>query len=405
MNIFNPHTYSTDWEIMVVDKLDRCVSDQKLAGFAGLLRAEFGLPIQIDCFALELALGINSSFSEFWDRTVKVTDRASQLLREYDLDMFPAGAHPVQPIFCASHIHIGSIHDEAIAVHLENRMMQYLPVFAALAANSPFASGRRSEYKSYRVKDKAHWCIEPMDVRDPGMAQTTWNRDIAPKICSAPTIEVRIEDCASSRRLLAEFATFTAAYVHYKGEDMDEYRPTHEEYKEYLTNRWAAARYGLQATFSWHGVPRPVVELLDEMLDECKTQLETLGVKRSELVILNKMIEKRVCQADFALRLADRYADRYCLASAYGKLVRQWDAFETYLETAETLDPIPALSDDDMLAEHLEFIGEGTHYYCLREAISYPAPATNELIERMVAEHLVRREITSNCGTLLYRIG
>jgi hypothetical protein len=66
MNLFDPRTFSTDWEVMVVDKLERCVESEKLMGFAGILNREFDLPIHDDWNTLEFALGINSSFDQLW---------------------------------------------------------------------------------------------------------------------------------------------------------------------------------------------------------------------------------------------------------------------------------------------------------------------------------------------------
>jgi len=48
MNLFHPRTFSTDWEVMVVDKLDRCVGTEKLQAFAGFLSREYDLPINVD---------------------------------------------------------------------------------------------------------------------------------------------------------------------------------------------------------------------------------------------------------------------------------------------------------------------------------------------------------------------
>ena len=54
MDLFQPRTFSTDWEVMVVDKLERCVSDNKLMAFAGYLRGELDLPVQTDWNTLDL---------------------------------------------------------------------------------------------------------------------------------------------------------------------------------------------------------------------------------------------------------------------------------------------------------------------------------------------------------------
>ena len=404
MNLFDPRTFSTDWEILVVDKLNRCINSERLLGFSGLLRSELDLPIQVDWNSIEFALGINSSFEQIWNRILSVTDRATQLMREFDLDLFPSGSHPVEPMFNSSHIHVGTIHDEAGGVRLENRLMRYTPVFAALAANSPTTSGMRGDFKSYRVRRQAHGAVRPNESRDPGTSQPGWGNDATPKIYGAPTMEIRIPDGASSRRLLAEFATFIAAYVHYQGTKSEDYQPTPDEYREYLSNRWVAARFGMQATFMWNGRPKPVTELIDEMLDECQEELGVLGVKRSELGIINIMITKRICQADLLIGLMERYPDQFCLASVYGKLVRQWDVFDEYVQSADALDPVLPLNDEAVIAEHFAFVGEGTYFYRMRDVMFYPQTITEEIIEQMIERKLIRREITPESGILLHRI-
>jgi gamma-glutamyl:cysteine ligase YbdK (ATP-grasp superfamily) len=399
MNLFDPRTFSTDWEILVVDKLERCVGSEKLA-----LQSEFDLPIQVDWNSLEFALGINTSFGQMLERVMALTDSASQMLREYDLDVFPCGSHPLDFMLSSSHIHVGTIHDEVGGIWLENRLMKYAPVFAALAANSPAHAGLRGECKSYRVRELAHGCARPADCRNPGISQPAWGSDAGPKVYSAPTMEVRIPDCASSRRLATELAVFVAAYVHHRGTDVGEYTPSCEEYVDYLTNRWSAAAHGLQATFRWDGAARPVVEIIDDMLDECREELAVLGAARGDLVIAGKMIEKRTCQADFLISLFDRYPDDYCLASACGKLLRHWDIFEEFIENAPALDPIPLVSEETVMDEHLAVVGEGTHFYRVRDVMQYPPTASDALIERMLDQHLIEREIRDS-GIFLRRTG
>jgi hypothetical protein len=389
---------------MVIDRLERSVNTEKCDAFAGLLHAELDLPIHHDWMTIEFAPGINASFGQFWDRIRRATDRAVEIVREYDLDLFPAGAHPIEGIFNAAHVHVGSIHDESEGIRLENHMLQYVPAMAAMAANSPLSHGRVGEFKSYRVRHLAHGCTRPGSVRDPHFSQSTWGGDASPKLFGAPTMEVRIIDCASSRRLLAEMATFIAAFLHRLGENVPQRRPTRREYRDCLTNRWAAARYGMQATFLWGGKARPVADVLDEMLDQCADALAGLGVKRSGLTLINTMIRKRVCQADFALSLARRYADPYLLTSAYAKMVRHWEACDEYFATAAALEPMPAPDEKAILNEHLTWVGEGTHFYRLRNAMYYPAPLANEIMERMVRRGLVRREVTHDRGMLLHRI-
>lgn len=403
MSVFEPRTFSTDWEVMVVDRLQRCIETRKCDAFAGVLHAELDLPIHTDWKTIEFALGVNRSFGQFRDRAVRATDRAAELLREYDLDLFPAGGHPVEPMFNASHVHVGSLGDEARGIHLESRLMRYVPALAALAANSPFSHQRRGEFKSYRVRDLADGCTRPVSVRDPHFSQGTWGGDASPKLFCAPTMEVRVIDCASSRRLLAEMATFVAAFLHQQGEDASPAPPTRDEYRDALTNRWAAAKYGMAATFHWDGRQRPVADVLDQMLDDCRDALARLDAKRADLELIETMVRKRICQADFALELARRYEDPYLLASAYAKVVRHWEAFDQYAARAPALAPVPAVDEGAVLQAHLRCVGEGTPCYRLRNAMYYPAPVADEILDRMVREGLVRQEVTPERGVLLHR--
>lgn len=404
MNIFDPRTFSTDWELFVVDRLERCVDTRRLLGFAGALNAELALPIIVDKESLEFPLGINTSLDQLRERIRRATDRAAELLREYDLDLYPAAAHPVEKIFCASHVHVGTLLDETAGLRLENGLLPYAPVFAALAANSPVAYGMYLEFKSYRVRHHALENIRPGMIRDPQTSQRVWGDDLGPKLNMAATFEVRIIDCASSRELLAELATFTAAFVHSRGGHIAQQPPAPEDYLEYLINRWTAARDGMQATFRWQGNPRPVAEIVEEMLDSCAGELQTLGASRARLPIINRMVQKRICQADMVIPLAERYPDPYLLACAYGKMLRHWEWFEEFLEGARALEPAPMLSDEEILAEHLKLIGEGTHLYATREAMSFPPPAADAARAKLLEAGLIAEEFTLERGLTLSRV-
>jgi len=403
MNIFSPRTFSTDWEHFVVDRFERCVETRRLLGFAGVLNTELALPIIVDKDSLEFPLGINTSFDQLRERIWRATDRAAELLREYDLHLHPAAAHPVEKLFSGAHVHVGTRLDETAGVRLENSLLEYAPAFAALAANSPVAHGMYLEFKSYRVRHHALGNIRPGMPRDPLTAQRIWGDDLGPKLNITPTFEVRIIDCASSRQLLAELATFTAAFVHSRGYDSDKEPPSPEVYQEYLINRWTAARDGMQATFRRQGKPRPVAEIVDEMLDNCAEELRTLGASRAGLPIITAMVQKRACQADMVIPLAERYPDPYLLASAYGKMLRHWEWFEEFLDGSPPLEPRPMLDDEDILAEHLKLIGEGTHLYKTREAMSFPPPAADAIRTKLAAAGQIAEEFSLERGLTLSR--
>jgi len=405
MNLFDPKTYSTDWEIMVFDRKERAVSTDKLFGFAGALRHELDLPIQIDMNTVECAMGVNHSFAQIGERITKVTDRLTSMLAEYDLDPVPLGSHPRETMYNAAHVHVGTLRDETAALYLEADLIPYTAVFAALAANSPVCPpGRRGEYKSYRVRNQAHGCTRPSSIRTPETAQPNWGMDAGPKLHGVATFEVRVLDCASSRRFLAELATFVAAYVHYRGGRVTKEPTTGDSYERSMVNRWYAAKYGLQATLLWDNGPKPVVEILDRMLDECADSLAQLGCTRRDLVLINRMIEKRTNQADYILDLANRYAEPFALASAMIKTLRHWDAFDNFLDRAPTLEPAPAPSRESVRNEHLALIGEGTHFYRSREAMNLPPPVADRIIDDLVREGRVKLEQTREGGTLLTKV-
>ena len=208
------------------NRLERCVSEEKLAAFAGVSRSELQLPIQTDWNTLEFALGINTSLGQLWERIRRATDRATQLVREMDLDLFPAAAHPVEAMYKPPISTSAPYMTRAGRSSWRARSCRYVPVFGALAANSPVSRGRSGGFKSYRMRHFADECTVPIAPRDPLLAQATWGTDACAKLYGSPTLEVRITDCASSRRLLAELATFAAAWVHRLGERLEERRLT-----------------------------------------------------------------------------------------------------------------------------------------------------------------------------------
>lgn len=403
-SLFDPRTFSTDWEIMALDRLDRLVSEEKLAGFATLLTHHTDVTVQLDYRTLELAMGINTSFAQLCRRLETVTDLAGQMLREWEIDLFPAASHPRERLYNANHIHIGTLHDETAGIHLESRLLPFMPAFAALACNSPVSQGQRGRWKSYRVRHRAHGCTQPVFARDPHFSQNFWGFDGGVKLQGRPTFEVRITDAASSRRFLAELATFVAAYVHHIGNGSGQSTLTPETYRDHLTNRWSAARHGLQAGFVWQGKTIPVVELLSSMLDECRESLGELGATREDFAITQKMLDKRTTQSDRVIELAERYPDDYALTGAWSKLTRHWNGFEEWLDGAPALEPLSAPGEEEVLHAHRAIIGEGTHFYRTRDAMFWPPPAADAMLEQLIERGDVRRERTTERGTLLHRI-
>ncbi|HEY3331894.1 MAG TPA: hypothetical protein VGK19_17820 [Capsulimonadaceae bacterium] len=405
MNTFSPRTFSSDWEIAVLNRKNVVTDNDHLAGLQGQLRAETGLPVQMDWNSIEVGLGVNRSLDQIWNRIVDFTDRATSLAAMYECDLMPSASNPVERYFNAAHVHVGTMHDESAGVRLEAALARYTPVFAALGANSALWNFEAGPWKSWRVSKLANGCTTPISPRSPHTAQVTWGGDASPKLFGAPTLEVRITDCASSRRLLAELATFTAAFVHHLGTKDISGDVSQTEYMEYINNRWLASRYGMQATFQWDGAPKLVGDIVREMLDECAEALAELKTTVSEFRVLNQMADKRICQADFALDIASRYDEPYCLLGAYAKRLRDWDAFDEYLDNAAALEPAAALTHDDVLRAHEAHIGEGTPFYASRVAMFYPPSEADNVLDELVEAGRIERKVMPDGGIILSRTG
>ena len=129
---------------------------------------------------------------------------------------------------------------------------------------------------------------------------------------------------------------------------------------------------------------------------------EVRHASRKDLTLLETMIEKRRCQADLVLDLGERYPDPYCLASVHSKLVRDWEVFDNYVASSAPLDPVPAPNRETIRNEHLSAVGEGNHFYNLRNAMYYPPAQVDAMIESMARDELVHIENTCR-GMLLSR--
>jgi hypothetical protein len=159
----------------------------------------------------------------------------------------------------------------------------------------------------------------------------------------------------------------------------------------------------MQATFSWNGRPQQVGDIVAEMLTQCAPSLADLDARPTDLGVIGKMAEKRLCQADLALEIASRYEDPICLLSAYAKRLRNWNAFEEFLDASPALEPAEPLSRMEVLDEHVRAIGEGTSYYVSRSAMSYPPPQADAVLNELEASGRIVREITADGAIIVSR--
>ncbi|GGS92103.1 glutamate--cysteine ligase [Nonomuraea spiralis] len=202
--------------------------------------------------------------------------------------------HDEQAI-CAGHVHI-HVPDREQAVLVCNHVRPWLPVLLALMANSPFWSGRDTGYAGWRILAWSKWpvagpppyfgSLEHFErtvaaltasgaLVDPG----TLFWDVRPS-ARLPTVEVRVGDVPASTRESVFLALVVRALVTVSLRKVEDGDPGPEPPAELLrVAYWRAARDGLGGfgVDPFTGAPRPVAELVEELLDHVGPALAAAG--------------------------------------------------------------------------------------------------------------------------------
>ena len=213
-----------------------------------------------------------------------------------------------EQVICGTHVHIG-VDDPELAIEVVNRVGPWLSPIVALAANSPFWSGRDTGYASYRTELWRRWPMAgtPAPFADRAEyealvealfrtgsiddhARIYW--DVRPS-AKFPTVEFRVADVgmtvddtvtvAGLVRALTVTAAREAESGGAPGVGGGRVRP------ELLrTATWRAARYGITGDLLdvVAGVAVPAQELIGRFLDRLRPALIDFGDEQevSELV-------------------------------------------------------------------------------------------------------------------------
>ena len=195
---------------------------------------------------------------------------------------------------CGCHIHLGSLgRDEALA--LSAHIRPWLPVFHALAANSPFAGGRDHGCASWRSVLYGRWpTVGPAPVVDQHGYEQLATRMVASGTITdrkmiywyarpsehLPTLEIRVADVNADldvtvllavllRALATDLLADVYAEAAYPRMSDEQLREGHDQ----------ATLYGLRgmAFDPAAGVHRPMTELLAAMLARSRPALEASG--------------------------------------------------------------------------------------------------------------------------------
>jgi len=278
-------------------------------------------------------------------------------------------------------------------------MARYVAPLAALMANSPVYRARAGEYKSYRVASFAEWCSVPQQLVAPEYAQPSWGGDVCSKLAWGSTVELRVGDGASCTRAMCEFVALVAGLMWHVAEGEQSTETTRDDYNAMMLNRWRAAKYGLQAVFSWEGEESQADQVLTTMVGLAEDGMRLLGIERRELRLVRKMLAKRQTQADFQLAVLEaERGDPYRFTRALANIQRDPRAFEKYLRRAPAL---AAVEPDDPVSDLVRSIGKETPYPVLLRATPLPPAELDRVLAAKVAEGALT-ETRSPMGTRLF---
>ncbi|WP_433577090.1 glutamate--cysteine ligase [Nocardia brasiliensis] len=363
-------TIGIEWEIALVDKVSRDLSNTAAAVFdsVGDLRAHDGTP-QITKELLrntvELVTGVHDTVGAAVDDLRGTMDTVRRAADAQGVDLFCAGTHPFaqwsaqqltrsehydeliertqwwgrQMMIWGVHVHVGVSHREKVFPILNSLLLHY-PHLLALSASSPMWAGSDTGYASNRTLmfqqlptaglpfQFENWRQFEHFVHDQfktgvfeQLGGMHWDIRPAPKW---GTIEVRVCDGVSTRAELAAMASMIHCLIVdldrrlEEGETLPTLPPWHVQ-----ENKWRAARYGLDA-----------IVIVD---DKCNERLVTDDVT----ALLNRLepTAKRLgCADELALvaeipeRGASYQRQRKVAAAAQGDLIAVVDALVKELD-------------------------------------------------------------------------
>jgi carboxylate-amine ligase len=198
-----------------------------------------------------------------------------------------------QQVICGCHVHVG-IDDPDRVVEVMTRIRPWLPVLAALVANSPFWEGEDTGYDSYRLEVWSAW---PTAGMPPPLADRAAYDDHVEQLRSSgaiedathlywhvrpseryPTLEVRVADVGrdvdDAVALAGLVRGLVRAALRQGPVDVDD-APAPDVLDAAV---WQAARYGLggELVSPRDLCPHPAASVVDELLDEVGAGLTEL---------------------------------------------------------------------------------------------------------------------------------
>ena len=402
--LFDPLTMGYDWEMAVLKETMESAGDEEIIALSDEVRNT--LPwsrVGIDEDLLEARLGVVRTWDELVQKNTDYMKEARRLAAKKKYLLLPIGARPPEECSIGSHIHTGTCSDLPRALALKNRMMRFVPVLVALAANSPVYRFKSGEYKSYRISTNADWCSDPQQPFHPRLGRGTWGEDVTVKVWWNNTIELRCCDSASDVNLMCELTLLTAGLMHglSSGLSVDRMECTEEDVRWTAINRWRASKYGLQAKLMWEGREKPITEVARIIIDLAQEGMSMLGAGKKDLDIIQTMLRKKQTQADFVMAIHRTDPDPHSLMRTLATIFdRDPDAFKKYLKIAPSLATVQPMSIEDFL---LSKITKDMPAFEVGVRTPLSPYDFDRLIDKLVAEGKVKTEMDEKWGRRISR--
>ncbi|MFR9750660.1 glutamate--cysteine ligase [Nocardia sp. 004] len=357
-------TIGVEWEIALVDKVTRDLSNTAAAVFdsVGDLRAHDGTPQvtkELLRNTVEIVTGVHDTVGAAVEDLTNTMRTVRQVADPLGVDLFCAGTHPFaqwsaqqltrsehydeliertqwwgrQMMIWGVHVHVGISHRDKVFPILNSLLLSY-PHLLALSASSPMWSGSDTGYASNRTLmfqqlptaglpfQFENWTQFECFVYDQlktgvftQLGGMHWDIRPAPKW---GTIEVRVCDGISTRTELAAMAALIHCLIVEldqrveNGEILPTLPPWHVQ-----ENKWRAARYGLDAIIitDADSNERLVTDDLEDLLNRLEPTAARLGCA-AELALV----------AEIPKRGASYQRQRRVAAAAQGDLIAVVDA-------------------------------------------------------------------------------
>lgn len=400
--MFEPLSVGYDWELWLNKEGGQLATMDNMRSVAVAARREVPKsPIGLDWNMVELRSGPQTTFKGMLDTAEKSLQAASRAARVKKMELMAGGSHPFALGVAGEHVHVGTVYEPEAAIKLQNAFFPYTPAFCALMANSPFACGRLTEFKSWRMVTNAFWMCRPPSVAQPEMYQLAWGYDATARQLDRPTIEVRVCDSAFGPRLAAEAATLVAAAMYSMAEKGDLEPPDETKYAEYAANRVNAALSGLQATFLSEGEEVWVVDLLREIIELAKPGLKVLRASAGDLSTIKAMLDKGQTQADMQRAWAELGTDPWVFAKKAAHLTGREELFCDYLSQAK---PLRAKRREEARETVMRVVRKDTSFFVVSSRTYLPSVAADRLAGSLEREGILRRRREMEKGVSYTRV-